>query len=349
MELKSELALYVTLFLSALGIWFVFSSSSYFYVHSAKVKACITVLCLLPAILFFYFKFSPAPPAARPTKDSNPHWIPSTQALDLCQSKTWAKHAVAQSSPTSCCMIFEYIMKLHGKNEWGTVLDAGTGAHSLSWVIGLNTTRWTAITGSQQRADNMINTFKAKMRPEDRVVYGNWVDPELLKDEVYDVVLADYLLGSIDGFAPYFQDKLFERLRPHTKKHLYFVGMEPLPDSASTPQGRLVIEIAKTRDACILLAGHRCYREYPQSWTLRQLTRCGFKIENVSNFETIQTPDFVETQLNVAESKLEFIHDLQVAEAMASNIKRLRNKMRSMKWDIRFGSDYVIYATKVET
>lgn len=33
------------------------------------------------------------------------------------------------------------------------------------------------------------------------------------------------------------KDKLFERLKPHTKKHLYFVGMEPLPDNATSAQG----------------------------------------------------------------------------------------------------------------
>lgn len=28
-------------------------------------------------------------------------------------------------------------MKLHGKPGWGTFLDAGTGSHSLSWVVGI--------------------------------------------------------------------------------------------------------------------------------------------------------------------------------------------------------------------
>ena len=27
----------------------------------------------------------------------------------------------------------------------------------------------------------MLNTFKGKVRPEDKVVFGNWLDPELLK------------------------------------------------------------------------------------------------------------------------------------------------------------------------
>jgi len=343
MEVRSEAVLYGTLFVVAVGVWFALSSSSQLPV-SSKLKAAIAAGCLFPALLFFYTKF------ASPTMQAknNPHWIPSSQALDLCQS-SWSRHAVAQASPTSCCMIFEYIMKLHGKNEWGSLLDAGTGAHSLSWVIGLNTTRWTAITGSQKRADNMISQFKGKIREEDKVIFGNWLDPDMLKGEVYDVVLADYLLGSIDGFAPYFQDKLFERLRPHVKKHLYFVGMEPLPDSAESTQGQLIIEIAKLRDACILLAGHRCYREYPLEWTLRQMKNSGYKIEYVTNFETVQTADFVEIQLNVAESKLEFITNLQLADAMAAHIKRLRKKVYSLKWGVRFGSDYVISATKIET
>ncbi len=40
---------------------------------------------------------------------------------------------------------------------------------------------------------------------QDQIIVGNWKDPSFLKGQVYDVVLADYLLGSIDGFAPYFQ------------------------------------------------------------------------------------------------------------------------------------------------
>lgn len=37
------------------------------------------------------------------------------------------------------------------------------------------------------------------------MVIGNWQDENFLKDRVFDTVLADYLVGAIDGFAPYFQ------------------------------------------------------------------------------------------------------------------------------------------------
>ena len=43
------------------------------------------------------------------------------------------------------------------------------------------------------------------VKPPDEIVIGNWRDDNFLKDRVFDTVLADYLIGAIDGFAPYFQ------------------------------------------------------------------------------------------------------------------------------------------------
>ncbi len=31
----------------------------------------------------------------------------------------------------------------------------------------------------------------------------------------YDVILADYLIGAVDGFSPYFQDIILDKLRHH--------------------------------------------------------------------------------------------------------------------------------------
>jgi hypothetical protein len=38
-----------------------------------------------------------------------------------------------------------------------------------------------------------------------QIVIGNWQDPSFLHGEKYDTILADYLIGAIDGFSPYFQ------------------------------------------------------------------------------------------------------------------------------------------------
>lgn len=45
------------------------------------------------------------------------------------------------------------------------------------------------------------------VKPPDEIVIGNWRDERFLEGQVFDTVLADYLVGAIDGFAPYFQVK----------------------------------------------------------------------------------------------------------------------------------------------
>jgi hypothetical protein len=74
-------------------------------------------------------------------------------------------------------------------------------------------------------------------------------------------VVADYLVGAIDGFAPYTQDMIWRRLAKHMRAEarMYVIGMQPIPDFADSP-GDLVVDVTRIRDACILLAGHRCYR-----------------------------------------------------------------------------------------
>ena len=76
--------------------------------------------------------------------------------------------------------------------------------------------------------------------------------------------------------APYKQDMMLDllaqRLQPGGR--LYIVGLEPIPDSYGTPPNSpqaIISDVRRIRDACILLAGDRCYREYPVEWIERQL------------------------------------------------------------------------------
>jgi hypothetical protein len=39
---------------------------------------------------------------------------------------------------THCCHLFDYIVKSQGEQEWGDILDAGTGSHSLDWLLGIS-------------------------------------------------------------------------------------------------------------------------------------------------------------------------------------------------------------------
>ncbi|MEL6349653.1 MAG: class I SAM-dependent methyltransferase [Myxococcota bacterium] len=246
--------------------------------------------------------------------------------------------------------LFSTIERLHADRPWGDVLDAGTGSHSLNWINSLSTRSWTAITGDDGRRDRMKQTFHEHIRPDDRILSGNWTDPALLVGEAFDVVLADYLLGALDGFAPYFQDQLFARLRRHVRDdgRLYVIGLAPYPDNADTPGGRIILEIARLRDACILLAGHRCYREYPLKWVIRHIDRSGFTVQEARTVDILYGPRFINGQLDVCLRKLKYFQDAELAQQMRQHIEEVRARALALPSaqgnGIRFGQDYVLWA-----
>ena len=230
-------------------------------------------------------------------------------------------------------------------DEWGSVLDAGTGEHSLQWLFSNRdkTTRIVAVTGDEAYAEKLIAKFQSKMRPQDRIIAGNWTSQELLKGETFDIVVVDYLIGALDGFSPYYQDQIIPRLiktlGPHGQLHI--VGMEPPPSFGATKEEELILEIFQARDACILLAGHRCYREYPLKWVLRQVKNNGLEIFFSASFTIKYTPSALERQLDVARRKLTLFSDASVARSMEAYLDKLSRKAASCS-QILFGADYVV-------
>lgn len=243
--------------------------------------------------------------------------------------------------------LFHYVEKLQGPRPWGSVLDAGTGEHSLSWVSSLETERWTAVTADPARVQRLREKFAGRMRAVDQVVEGSWSDPAFLYGEVFDVVLADYLLGAVDAFTPYLQYRLFERLRPHVGERLYTIGLNPYVESDESPAARVVREIARLRDACILLAGHRPNREYPLDWVLRALESSGYGVEEVRVFPILYGKSFIDGQLGVCSSKLRFFKDAALAARMETTIAELKERAIAVcenQGGLPFGEDYVVYA-----
>jgi len=243
--------------------------------------------------------------------------------------------------------LFETIEKWHNNQPWGHFLDAGTGKHSMQWLLGLQTQSWTAITGDIYRAKALQSEFSQKIRSQDQIIHGNWLHQGFLEEQSFDVILADYLLGSIDGFAPYFQDQLFLRLVPHLAKggQLYVIGLEPFDDRNTTPEGKIINQISKLRDACILLAGHRCYREYPRSWVERKLQEAGLHIEKSCDVPILFGPRYLNGQLDVCLRKLPFIGPPSLAEELRKKIESIRQQSLSFyerNGPIRFGKDYII-------
>lgn len=247
--------------------------------------------------------------------------------------------------------LYQRVSELHGGRPWGSVLDAGTGPGSMRWLLSLTTDRWTAVTGSPRMADVVRKELNDRVRAQDRLIVGNWLEPELLANETYDVVLADYLLGAVDGFAPYWQDQLFARLRPHVTGRLYVIGLEPyVPHVSTDPAGRLVNEIGRLRDACLLLCGDRPYREYPMHWVLRHLELAKFRVVDAQRIAIRYGERFVVTQLDLCDQALTRVRDRGLAVALQSHVAALRDRALafiSREGGIQHGHDYIVVAEPV--
>lgn len=234
---------------------------------------------------------------------------------------------------------------------WGEgALDAGTGKHSLRWLAGVKACpRWTAITASTSMAAQAGGAVAR--RRDDRLVVGNWRDPRLLEGERFDVVLADYLLGALDAFDPFGQDQLFPRLRPHVQPggRVYVVGLEPSRAKTDLPWGQVILELERLRDACILLAGDRCYREYPRAWVSRNLERAGLTVVEERVFPIRYGEGHINSQLGVARRKLERIGrvDAALARELTAALERLEQRasqVAATSGRATFGEDYLVIA-----
>ncbi|MEM7741863.1 MAG: class I SAM-dependent methyltransferase [Pseudomonadota bacterium] len=246
--------------------------------------------------------------------------------------------------------LYRYIEQLHDNRPWGAFLDAGTGTNSISWVADLVTERWTAVTGSAGEASLAQAAAGSKQRPQDQIVLGNWADAGLLKGEVYDTVLADYLLGAVEGYQPYFQPYLFRRLRPLTRRALYATGLEPYVPTPrpESPAGRLVWEIGRFRDACVLLKGGVPYREYPAPWVVHQIQSAGFAVQSVKHFSIGYKEVFVNAQIDIAIRRLDVLTDRSLAQALMERGEALRGEAHAMikeEGALRSCRNYVIAAT----
>lgn len=232
--------------------------------------------------------------------------------------------------------------------NWGKILDAGTGKHSLQWLLAYPRTSLTAITGDSQNQHYLQKEFQDVLTSEDQILCDNWLNQYLLKDQIFDVVVADYLLGAIEGFAPYFQEYLFQRLAPHCGNFLYIIGQSPLP-TPNTEGEFLIQRLYELRDACILLAGHRCYREYPLNWVCDNLNRSGFTVLNQAEFPILFGRTTILNQITVCQSKLRHFTDRHLARTMSESIEKFKSEIVhyvAIHGPISFSSDYVIQAQK---
>jgi hypothetical protein len=262
--------------------------------------------------------------------------------------------------------LFGAIEKQQGDKPFGAFLDAGTGLHSLRWIATLTPershpypiTKYTAITADETMRRNVQDEANALgIGNKGDVIIGNWFAPHMpldLGQEQYDTILADYLIGAMDGFSPYQQDCMLPKLAALLKPggRLYVVGLEPIPDSADA-DADVICKVRRIRDACILLAGHRCYREYPVEWVHRQFntTTPGMKLLRTSKFPILYRHATIVKQINVARSKFRFFPNPEVADAMRKvlddlEVESLEATQRAPNGRLQLGFDYVVSAEK---
>ncbi len=247
--------------------------------------------------------------------------------------------------------LFTFIETVQGSRPWGALLDAGTGVNSSQWISALPTERWTAITGARAHADQVRASLEDRIRPQDRLIVGNWMDETLLRGEVYDTVLADYLLGAVEGFGPYFQEQLFARLRPHVGGRLYMVGLDPyIVGPAQTGAEKTARAIGRFRDCCLLLADETPYREYPAEWAINQMRAAGFRVLAAERFANRYKAKWINSQINMGLRRLPKLADRALAAALESHAETMRAEALALceaEDGLRAGYDYVIAAEPV--
>ena len=184
------------------------------------------------------------------------------------------------------------------------------------------------------------------------IVVGNWANDALLGGWTYDTVLTDYLVGAIYGFSPYFQDRLLLRLARHLapRGRMYVIGLQPVPDEAGGDRD-VFCRITKVRDACILLAGHRCYREYPMDWIVRHLALAGLDIAEMRTYPIRYDHGTMVRQINVGRSKLKFFQSKGMAREMRHVLDGLEKESlevarRQKDSRVTLGFDYIVVAEK---
>jgi hypothetical protein len=249
-------------------------------------------------------------------------------------------------------VLFETVERYHESRPWGRVLDAGTGVASVKWMMKLSTcSAWTAITADERMKSAILNDANVSIRDCDKLVVGNWMDDAFCATlGSYDTIVADYLIGAVDGFSPYTQDIIIKKLKEHLLPggRLYIIGMYPIPDHAQG-EAEIITEVRRVRDACILLAGHRPYREYPSEWVIRHLEASGLRVFKSKIFTILHSEESILRQLHVARSKLDLMPNVALRTAMDSYLTEIEERMvlavrKQPKGSIPLSHDYVIAA-----
>lgn len=116
------------------------------------------------------------------------------------------------------------------------------------------------------------------------------------------------------------------------------------------PAGRILWEIGRFRDACVLHGNDLPYREYPAGWVVDNLRMNGFEVLSVKHFDIRYKKLFVNAQIDVCAPILEKLADRALAKALRARGEALRAEALEViksEGTLRSGRNYVIAAKPI--
>lgn len=239
---------------------------------------------------------------------------------------------------------------------WGDVIDAGSGPDSLAWLASACTTRTImAVTANESSKESILQSVHPYLKPsQDKVLVGKWQDPDFLKGHQYDVVVADWLLGSVEFFAPHFQVRLMRRLKELVKPggYMLFNGREPdhLRDNGTGTLRQILLDVDMLRDAATLLSLQTPYREMPQWWVETELKTLGFEVHKTHRMVIADNnPGWVQTQLDWAGHMVKMVQDPKLRTALEQRHEKLHERLNDFEpspHELPFAYTYGIVAKR---
>lgn len=204
------------------------------------------------------------------------------------------------------------------------------------------------MTGAQGHAIQVRDAVDRTRRPQDRIVLGNWADETLLAGERSIQCWPTTCWVQLTALPPITSRSFFRGL---TAQRLYVVGLEPyVTAEPTTTAGKLVWEIVRFRDACLLLAGEQPYREYLAQWVADQLHASGFRVTAAHRFAIRYKQRFVNSQIDMCAPRLAKIASRSLAETLLAEGERLRARAIATineEGGLSHGYDYVFAAVPV--
>ena len=227
----------------------------------------------------------------------------------------------------------------------------------MTWLCTQPTESVVAVTAARAMAIKLKMAVKGPCKPVEpsgrsgqagdhpnTLLVGNWLVGEHGKRPLtehpsytaqkFDTVMAEYLLGALEHFAAFTEQKLMDLLVSSMKEDglLLFCGRKPYPypgpdghrSSNYSKARQLVLDVERVRDAAMQLSHQREYREFPASWVRDALRQRGLVIAREKSFAGSVDLEYVTSQLRWATREAKKVSSASLSAGLLKHIRELQ-------------------------